>query len=1758
MSGIGENRVFDKTSLEELKEQAVSLMECAKEVTEEMKSEAEALQQIAGEVPGEAKDESLTDAVSTLLETLDTEPYETMKTYLTQILDKLTAMVPAYDSAAGGVLSELSSTAASLLSMLQDLTAMIGAGSLSVSLEEFSGKLETYKAAWNQGLLSLSGQMGLTMAFMKGLVYTSRYSKDPVNLSTGNFYYEREDMQIRGSMPLVFKRYYNALDTRKGVMGYGWSHSLEISLELIREKKEEIQEEKVKGLVLLKEDGKEITFQREGEAFQDVHTKREKITETKEGYLYEKGTVSYLFDREGKLTGKQDEQGNCIRLFYDTEGRLCSAVKGHVTEQTSAQESPYGFTYTYDTEGYLKTVTDHTGRKISFFYVEGKLTEVTDPEGAVMTYRYDSEGRIRAIKNGRGIISVRNEYDEKGRVVRQRFPDKGEMTYTYPEGERRTILRERNGSTIIYEQDEKLRNVAVIYADGSERREYDEKDRMTRYEDKNGNATDYTYDENGNLKSQTNALGEKTDFSFDAKGKLLKIEKEGITIVDNSYNEQGQLLGSRDALQREQRLTYDEKGQVREIIKPDGSRIGMTYDKRGNVTEIKDPYGAVTGFTYDALNRVTETRDGNGNLLCYEYDNKDRIVCVTNPEGNSRRYRYNESGKVTEIEDFDGGKVTMEYNSINKPCIIRDKEGRESRRSYDLMWNLSEEILPTGAVNRYRYDAMNRLTAVETYKGEGEEAASCIYYTHDRAGNVTEICLGDGKECLGKTAFTYDKLGRLVEREDAGGAKTTYRYDAFGNLIQLTDAMGGVSSYTYDGAGQRISKKDPAGMVTTYIYDLLGNIESITDAGGRTITYHHEPGGRLAGVTYPDGKSVSYTYDGNGNVLTRESSEGMKLSYTYDCMNRIVEVSSSLGQKKCYEYDVLGNVTAMTDALSNRTTYEYTMSGKLSAVTDALSNRTVYAYDGADNLTCICQQGNEGEEDRVTIYERDPLGNLLTIKDALDVEEHYRYDALGRLMEKTDRDGYTTAYTYTGTGQTSRILYGDGKSVEMEYDALRRLTLVKDWLGETKIERDRMGRITSITDHEGRKVAYEWGDMGERKSMTYPHGKKVSYRYDGLLRLTDMEIHGENRQEEIHYLYDEAGRLKEKQFPGGIRTFWSYNEMGLPAELTHADEQGILDRYSYTYDLMGNKTGITRERRGLIEESGSYRYAYDALGRLTEVSKDAEALRNYRYDTFSNRIETQDYKRGIRSAFIYDAGNRMLAMEETLLGDRRGPAGNMEPLVRRNYSYDGRGNLIHEEEKGELLHGYEYGAMNRLTRAYNSTGEEAFYFYNGLGQRAGREVKGEKETYLLDLTRSYHNLLSIQGKDRKQTFYWDGNVTAMEDGSDGLQELHYYLQDELGSPLRVSGYATDTKEVDGYLTYGYDEFGNDLGRELEKAGIPSPYTRQGEGQPFGYTGYRYDNISNTYFAQAREYQPESGRFTAEDVIKGNGAAPVTLNQYGYCLNNALRYVDLNGKNPLIVILITIGASMALGGCGKKDVEPLTEPEWEPQPGKNPTPAPTPAPTAAPTVTIQSESQAYDILDLYIYGNSSEDIDAAINYIAQNNSIQNYSNEYDAFDDEIVAWTCYWNDRLNIDMDQDYVKAMIMNESTMGTNPNKNGDVDVMQSLYPEDMGMWLLAKREPAEYGYTVGYDPNEGVGKKYMIPKDGYPFLQCLFEDNKYNEKALTHRMSIAAGTRYLAYCYYLTGDYMDAIERYNGGGNPNYLQEIMCTYNKYSCVQE
>ena len=99
-------------------------------------------------------------------------------------------------------------------------------------------------------------------------------------------------------------------------------------------------------------------------------------------------------------------------------------------------------------------------------------------------------------------------------------------------------------------------------------------------------------------------------------------------------------------------------------------------------------------------------------------------------------------------------------------------------------------------------------------------------------------------------------------------------------------------------------------------------------------------------------------------------------------------------------------------------------------------------------------------------------------------------------------------------------------------------------------------------------------------------------------------------------------------------------------------------------------------------------------------------------------------------------------------------------------------------------------------------------------------------------------------------------------------------------------------------------------------GMPSVMNSK---QPFGFTGYRMDDIEITgsLFAQAREYNPTLGRFTSQDShwsptnmvygdlthepweIHNGGPDALAIRQssnlYGYVLNNPVNYLDLDGK-----------------------------------------------------------------------------------------------------------------------------------------------------------------------------------------------------------------------------------------------------------------------
>ena len=1456
-------RVFQVSEITTLCNELKTLLNGCKTHISNMKTYAEQADEALAEVPGEVRHYGAVYSVSELRSALKTEKIEDALTKLENCRVRACELIPAADTDYAAQTRELMGVTKNLQTLLEEMEQFLIHTPLTTDYSAFKKAFEEVQARWNKVTENAEKAVEKLMANIKGAETICHvFSKDPVNLSTGNFIYDRTDLEVGGREAFVFRRFYNAINDRSGVLGKDWNHNYEVHLEFTDGE-----------AVLLREDGKEERFFWEKDRYLSLFASEGTLEKAEDGYTYRtREQKVYRFDREGMCLETETLLGGRVTFTYETEApfRLVKAEK----------DTGEFFAFSYGADGMLERVEDHVGRCLSYQYQGGLLKEVTLPDGNTFRYGYTPQGKLEQVENPRGIVTVENFFDEEHRTTLQKFPDGTQMSYVYDAEKKAVELTERNGSRVIYVHDDKYRDVKHIHSNGEERFAYNQNNQKTLYVDRLGNKTQYAYDPAGNLVRVIDALGNKTEIRYGEKNQPTGIKINGKDKLCGEYDAQGRLVKTRDALGNEVEITYTASGWPQTIQQADKSRISLSYDAKGNITAIEDALGNVTRYAYDALNRMVESTDGKGNVTKYAYDVMGNVTCVENAEGNRQSYEYNASGKVTKVTDFDGASIQREYNVLNRPSKIIDKEGRETLLTYDSMWNLARVTAPDGARTTYLYNEENLLSRIKYADG------AVVRYTYDANGNR----IGEEDENGAKTTFVYDALGRAVEVTGEEGLHYAYRYDGEGNLIEAEDALGNTVSMEYDGNGNLVKETNALGESRHYTYTPLGDVESITDEAGRTTCYQYQKGGLLEKIQYSDGTEEAFTYDANGNLETHTLATGFVLRYGYDSMDRITEITGSEGEKKSYTYDALGNVTSMTDGEGNTTRYAYTLSGQLAKVTDALGNETQYRYDACDRLIEICQYGEKADQEfleaeernrrgrrcQVTRYHRDIRGQITEVTDAMGQKETYTYDKKGQLLGKLDKEGYLTKYAYTKQGDLSGIQYADGREVKLSYNPLRQLTEIQDWLGSTKITPDALGRAEKVQYPDGREVSYTYGKAGERRSLTYPDGKTVFYGYDEQFRLSELK-EGDSI---ITYGYDPVGRLCEKQFPNGTKTTYRYDRKDQVTELVHRDKEGILDRYTYLYDLLGNKTGITKERRGLEQESGSYTYGYDALGRLSEIQKDGKVQTQYGYDAFGNRIWKEESRE--RTSYQYNDLNQMVS-------ERQGE-------IRKEYGYDKRGNLTSILENGTWKKQYVYGAINRLEEAVDAAGKQARYQYNGLGHRVGKqegvlpkeklekldpqrrigmEIGNSRQiTYALDLTRQYHNLLERTEESKSQRYFWDGNVAAYEENG----ERNYYLQDELGSPLRIEDSAGTLLE-----SYGYGAFGEDL------------YQNQGKIQPFGYTGYQRDEVSGTYYAQAREYLAESGRFAGQDIMTGTVKYPETFNLYKYSFNQPLKYIDPSGE-----------------------------------------------------------------------------------------------------------------------------------------------------------------------------------------------------------------------------------------------------------------------
>ena len=85
---------------------------------------------------------------------------------------------------------------------------------------------------------------------------------------------------------------------------------------------------------------------------------------------------------------------------------------------------------------------------------------------------------------------------------------------------------------------------------------------------------------------------------------------------------------------------------------------------------------------------------------------------------------------------------------------------------------------------------------------------------------------------------------------------------------------------------------------------------------------------------------------------------------------------------------------------------------------------------------------------------------------------------------------------------------------------------MQDWNGTTAMERDVLGRLTGVTDHNGRKTGFTYDAAGNRTGIRYPDGSAAAYAYNASHQPVKAAYRfGETAGMEETFTYDVLGRI---------------------------------------------------------------------------------------------------------------------------------------------------------------------------------------------------------------------------------------------------------------------------------------------------------------------------------------------------------------------------------------------------------------------------------------------------------------------------------------------------------------------------------------------------------------------------------------------------------------------------------------------------------
>jgi RHS repeat-associated protein len=899
---------------------------------------------------------------------------------------------------------------------------------------------------------------------------------------------------------------------------------------------------------------------------------------------------------------------------------------------------------------------------------------------------------------------------------------------------------------------------------------------------------------------------------------------------------------------------------------------GVTVGPDGSVYIVDQQLGLIrrAAGVFPALSRTATVVPSPDGSMAYVFDNGRHVSTAETMTGTTLlRLGYDANGFVATLTDLDGNVTTIERQPDGTPTAIVAPGGQ--RTTLEVTdGHLMKVTNPAGQSVSMLYDAAGLLSDFH------DARQGLHHFTYDPRGLVTRDDAPDG------SFFTLTRNGTgenyTVTRTTAEGHVYNYKVNTAADttVSREQDAPDGKAlTLTFNAATTKTQSTDGSVLTTTNGPDprygmgasfmstgtLAAGGKQATVTSSRTVTPDPNNPLALASLTQLfslNGRQWSTSYDGATHRVTTRTPAGRTTVSTLDSAGRVSSFSRPGIAAVNLTYGSFGLLASATQG-ARATSYGYDTKHRLSSITDPMQHTVSFMYDDADRVTK--QTFSDGSS---VSFIRDENGNITSVTPPSRPQHLFAFTPADLQSTYTAPLSPSTRYTYNRDRQLTLISRPDGTSIVPGYDSFGRLASLGIARGTYSYGYDATtGQLRTITAPGGSSLAY--GLAGPLlMSVTYsgPVSWTVSRTYDNDFHVATEAVAGSS----VSFSYDPDGLMLtagaltlqhdvQNGFLtgttlGAIADTFGYNEFGEPLSYS-ASASALLFSEQVTRDDVGR---ISQKVENVAGISHTYDYFYDDAGHLSDVVRDGATTTSYRYDANGNRR-------------LLSINGSPIAVATSDDEDRLTAYGDA------TYTYTASGDLSSRADVSGTT-GYVYDELGNLTRVTLPGGPTIDYLIDGQNRRVGKRIDGAL-VQAFAYADQLRIIAELDGAGNLVSRFIYGSRQNVPDYMIKGGTTYRIIADHLGSPRLVVNAATGAviQELD------YDEFGN-------------VFVDTNPGfQPFGFAGGLYDPSTRLLRFGARDYDPQTGRWTAKEAL---GFTAGGTNFYAYALGDPVNRVDVDG------------------------------------------------------------------------------------------------------------------------------------------------------------------------------------------------------------------------------------------------------------------------